>query len=222
MPEPMSLICTVVERGKGAAVIKLYTRNQIYLHTQFTGQGTATSEIMDILGLGSTEKDVLISYAASSAVDWLFSRLDNGLLGAVSSGGIAFSLPLTGLSNLVLATIAYKTDLKKGEKSVNGEHKGENTLILITCNQGDSGLVMETAKKAGARGGTVLRARLAGAEELERSYGLTLTPEKEILMIVVPNEIRNVVMEQVNEKHGLRSGSEAVVCSLAIDRFVRL
>ena len=32
MPEPMSIIFTIVERGKGAATIKLFTRNQVYLH----------------------------------------------------------------------------------------------------------------------------------------------------------------------------------------------
>ena len=222
MPEPMSVLFTIVERGKGAAAIKLFTRNQIYLHTQFPGRGTATSEIMDILGLGTTEKDVIVSYATAAAASRLLGMLDNEMRGAVTFGGIAFSLPLTGLSNLVLATITYKTDLKKGDYHMNSEHKGENSLILITCNQGTSGDVMETAKKAGARGGTVLRARLSGVEELERSYGLNLTPEKEILMIIVPNDIRNAVMENINNDHGLRSPSEAVVCSMAIDQFVRL
>ena len=222
MPEPMSAIFTIVERGKGAAAIKLYTRNQVYLHTQFPGKGTATSEIMDILGLGSTEKDIIISYATSAAASLLLNKLDNDLRGAVTSGGIAFSIPLTGLSNLVLATITYKTDLKKGDSKMSSEHKGKNSLILITCNQGTSGDVMETAKMAGARGGTVFRARLSGVEELESSYGLTLTPEKEILMIIVPNDIRNTVMEGVNQAHGLHSEAEAVICSLGIDQFVRL
>ena len=222
MPEPMSVIFTIVERGKGAAAIKLFTRNQVYLHTQFPGKGTATSEIMDILGLGSTEKDIVISYATSAAADLLLNKLDNDLRGAVTFGGVTFSVPLTGLSNLVLATITYKTDLRKGDNKMSHEHKDENSLILITCNQGTSDMVMETAKKAGARGGTVLRARLSGVEELESSYGLTMTPEKEILMIIVPNEIRNAVMESVNQAHGLRSEAEAVICSLGVDRFVRL
>ena len=222
MPEPMSAIFTIVERGKGAAAIKLFTRNQVYLHTQFPGKGTATSEIMDILGLGSTEKDIIISYATSAAAALLLNKLDNDLRGAVTSGGIAFSVPLTGLSNLVLATVTYKTDLRKGDAKMSSEHKSENSLILITCNQGTSDVVMEAAKKAGARGGTVFRARLSGVEELEGSYGLELTPEKEILMIIVPNNIRNAVMESVNQNHGLHSEAEAVICSLSVDRFVRL
>lgn len=221
MREPMSLIITIVDRGKGAGTIRLYTGNQVYLHCQCTGRGTATSEILDILGLASTEKDVVISYATTAAANGLLQQLDNDLRGAVSSGGIAFSLPLTGLSNLVLATLTYKTD-RKGVKTMNSEHKGENSMILITCNRGSSGEIMETAKKAGARGGTVLRARWSGAEDLEQSYGLTLTPEREILIIVVPTQIRNAVMESVNVEHSLRSQSEAVVCSLAIEQFVRL
>ena len=40
--------------------------------------------------------------------------------------------------------------------------------------------------------------------------------------MVVPMEIRNAVMDQVNAEHGLRTESEAVVCALPIDRFVRL
>lgn len=183
MPEPMSLIFTIVERGKGTGIIKIFTRNQVYLHSQFPGRGTATSEIMDILGLGSAEKDVVLSYATTAAANQLLNKLDNALRGAVTSGGVAFSLPLTGLSGLALATITYKTDLKKGDGDMNNEHRGENSLILITCNRGTSDSIMETAKKAGARGGTVLRARWSGQEELERSYDLTLTPEKEILIM---------------------------------------
>ena len=68
----------------------------------------------------------------------------------------------------------------------------------------------------------MLRARLSGVEELESSYGLNMTPEKEILMIIVPNGIRNAVMESVNQAHGLRSEAEAVICSLGVDRFIRL
>ena len=98
----------------------------------------------------------------------------------------------------------------------------ENSLIMITCNRGSAGEVMETAKKAGARGGTVFRARLEGQEELEQSYDIVLTPEKEVILMVVPMEIRNAVMDQVNAEHGLRTESEAVVCALPIDRFVRL
>jgi len=65
--ESMQLIVSIVERGKGVAMQRLYDRRQIFLHVQCNGRGTATSEIMDILGLGSSEKDVVFSFAARSS-----------------------------------------------------------------------------------------------------------------------------------------------------------
>ena len=64
--EAMKMIFSIVERGQGAAMLRLYRKRQVPIHLQCAGKGTATSEIMDILGLGSSEKDVLISFAARS------------------------------------------------------------------------------------------------------------------------------------------------------------
>lgn len=102
------------------------------------------------------------------------------------------------------------------------EQKGENTLILVACNRGHTDAVMATAKERGARGGTVVKARMAGLENLEQAYGLELKAEREIVAIVVPKEKRDPIMEAVNTAHGLRSEAQAVLCSLPIEHIVRL
>ena len=71
--ESMKLILSIVERGQGAAMLRLYRKRQVPIHLQCAGKGTATSEIMDILGLGSSEKDVVVSFAAASWERPLFS-----------------------------------------------------------------------------------------------------------------------------------------------------
>ena len=224
MAERMNVIMTIVERGSGAAMMRLYTKNQVFLHCQRHGRGTATSEIMDILGLGSSEKDILISYATTSAAKRLMYQLNNDLRGAVRTSGIAFDLKLTALNNLVGAVINYKTEnARKGEDtSMELESTGKNSLILINCSRGSTEAVMETAKKAGARGGTVCKARWTGVEDMEQSYDVKLSEEREIVAIVVPNEIRNTVMEAVNAHHGLKSDSQGMICSLGVDHMVRL
>ena len=62
----MKLLVSIVERGHGVAMQRLYSKYQLFLHLQCAGRGTATSEIMDILGLGSTEKDVVLSFASQA------------------------------------------------------------------------------------------------------------------------------------------------------------
>lgn len=223
MPDGMRVILTIVERGRGAAMIRLYTKHQVFLHCQFPGRGTATSEIMDILGLGSSEKDVVLSYTTAPAAARLLRQLDSDLRGSVSAGGIAFSLPLSALNSLAAAAIAYQTEPdRKGETTMDSEQSVKSTLILITCARGCTEAVMDTAKKAGARGGTVIKARWTGLQDLEESYGLKLQPEREIVAIVVPDELRRGVMESVNAAHGLRSDSQAMLCSLPIEQLVRL
>lgn len=223
MSERMSMLVTIVERGSAPAMMRLYTQNQVFLHCQRPGRGTATSEIMDILGLGSSEKDILISYGTQETVERLMYRLGNDLHTSVRGGGIAFNLPLSGMNNLVAAAIRYQSnELRKEEGTMDMESKGKNTLILVTCSRGCMEDVMETAKKAGARGGTVFKARWTGMEDVEESYGLTLNEEREIVAIVVPTEIRNDVMEAVNAKHGLKSKSEGMLCSMAVDHMIHL
>ena len=62
----MKLLVSIVERGHGVAMQRLYGKYQLFLHLQCAGRGTATSEIMDILGLGSTEKDVVLTFASQA------------------------------------------------------------------------------------------------------------------------------------------------------------
>lgn len=223
MSEPIKLLISIVERGRGSALMKLYTGRQVFLHCQCPGTGTATSDILNILGLGSSEKDVVLSWAAAGAAERLLTDLDADLRGAAKTTGIVFMLPLTSINNLVASMIQYKTDPVKPEKK--GEEKMEHSdssLILVVCNRGCTDAVMATAKAAGARGGTTIRARWTGIEDLESAYDLSLHAEKEILAIVARNEIRNDLMQAINEHHGLRTESQAMILSMGIDRIVHL
>ena len=81
---------------------------------------------------------------------------------------------------------------------------------------------MDTARAAGARGGTVIRARWTGANAVEKFVGITLQAEKEVLAIVASNRERNAIMEEIERVHGLKSSPQATVISLPIDHTARL
>ena len=121
---------------------------------------------------------------------------------------------------MLAASIGARTKLEKDREYEDMQEK--NSLIMITVNQGFTDEVMSTAKEAGARGGTVVRGRWVTMDEIEQMKGLTLREEKEIILIVVPREIRNSVMEAVNTHHGLQSEAGAVICSLGVERMAHL
>ena len=219
--EAMKIILSIVERGQGTAIQRLYRKRQVPIHLQCPGKGTATSEIMDILGLGSSEKDVVVSFAAASAAKKLLHDLDNELRGHPGGAGIVVAIPISGLNSLIANLAAYHAESLK-QKEGNEMERTENSLILVVCARGCTDDVMSTAKARGARGGTVVKGRLSGLEELEQAYEVELKPEREIVAIVVPTELRGPIMEAINAEHGLRSEAQAVLCSLPIEQIVRL
>lgn len=219
----IKMMVSVVERSHGKPLSKFFTAQGISFHYQCHGEGTATSDLLKILGIGSPERDVLFSFAAGEIVDRLMYQLRNDELeGHVDTKGIVFCMPLTGLNN-VIATILFAKEnsmaLDGGERM---EQAGNNSLILMAVNQGHTDAVMNTAREAGARGGTVIRARWAGSEESEKLYGITLQQEKEIILIVANGDKRKKIMEAVNEKHGLSAEAGAMICSLGIDQIAKL
>ena len=216
----LALIMSIVERGSGNKLTKLYTENQVFTHIRCEGTGTATSEIMDILGLGSSEKDVILSLTPLGTARTLLTKLNDDLGSAVPGRGIAFTVPLAAVSNLVAAVINTRTKLENETEDEDMQQK--SSLILVTVNQGFTDVVMDTAKKAGARGGTIIRGRWVTNENFESLSGFADQEEKEIITIVVPKEIRNAVMEAINEKHGLQTEVDAVVCAMGVDQMVRL
>ena len=131
------------------------------------------------------------------------------------------SIPVSGLNNLIANLAAYHAESRK-EREGNEMERSENSLILVVCARGCTDDVMSTAKSHGARGGTVIKARLSGLEELEQAYEVDLKAEREIVAIVVPTSLRGPIMEAINTEHGLRSEAQAALCSLPIEQIVRL
>lgn len=221
-PEQLAIIMTIVERGSGSKLIKLYNKQQVFTHLRCEGTGTATSEIMDILGLGSSEKDIILSLAPVSTARRLLELLDDELRGAVPGRGIAFTMHLSAVNSLIATFISLKTRKDSGGGGEMDKHQ-KSSMILVTVNQGFTDTVMDTARKAGARGGTIIRGRWVGDESFAQSRGITsLQAEKELIFIVVATEIRSKVMEAINREHGLESEAGAMVSAIGIEQLAHL
>nr|WP_318685675.1 hypothetical protein [uncultured Acetatifactor sp.] len=215
----LKLIITFAERGKGKTLAKLYTQQGIFCSYQCMGRGTASSDLLDVLGIGSAEKDILISMTSNDKADRLLNKLDNELQDDTYGSGIVFDISLTGLNSLI-ATLMLNGQ-ERGNGGADMEANTDHSLILVAVNQGHTDDVMDTARQAGARGGTVIRARWAGPEDTSQFYGISVQSEKEIIAIVAAGERRNAIMEMINKKHGLKTEAGAVICSVGIEHYVK-
>lgn len=220
--DPMQMLVSIVERGKGMNLSKVYKSFKITQHMQSAGRGTAASHLLDTLGFGTTERDVLFSIAPKDTVRQLMYYLKDEDRPNLDAKGIAFSLDLSGLGAILAITLSRMEEMEPERGEMIMEQENRHHLILVAVNQGYTDAIMDTARAAGARGGTVIRARWVGAGEIEKFIGITLQAEKEILAIVATSKERGKIMEEINRIHGLKSSPQAVVISLPIDHTARL
>ena len=66
-------------------------------------------------------------------------------------------------------------------------------VILCIVNEGFSGAVMDAARAAGATGGTITRSRGTANAEVEKTFGITVSSQKELVIILVDAAKRNRV-----------------------------
>lgn len=95
-------------------------------------------------------------------------------------------------------------------------------VIVCIVDIGFSDAVMDAAKEFGARGGTVLFARGTAAKEAETFFKISIQPEKEMVMILVPREIKDDILHALYRSVGLKTPAQGIAFSLPVDSVVGL
>ena len=100
--------------------------------------------------------------------------------------------------------------------------KFEYELILCIVNAGFSDAVMEAARACGAGGGTVIHARGTANKEAETFFKITIQPEKEIVMILVSEELKDDILTALYRSVGLNTPGQGIAFSMPVDAVVGL
>lgn len=96
----------------------------------------------------------------------------------------------------------------------------DNYLIFAICHHGYAGDVMKIAREVGAKGGTIIKARGSANKEVAKFFGITIQPEKEIIMIIVPENIKEEVMKAIIKQAGVCTEAHAITFSIKLDQVV--
>ena len=100
----------------------------------------------------------------------------------------------------------------------------ENTishdLIIAVVNQGCSDELVNSAREAGASGGTVINARAQASEGVVNFFGISVQAEKEVILMLVDREKKLSIMQVLSQTYGLNSKANGIVFSLPVDEVV--
>ena len=95
-------------------------------------------------------------------------------------------------------------------------------LIIALVNTGFTELVMDAARSEGARGGTVVHARGTGNKEMEKRFGIVITPDKEMVLILVKEKLSDKILKAIYDKAGLQTKGQGIAFSLPVEDVVGL
>jgi len=94
------------------------------------------------------------------------------------------------------------------------------SLIVTIVRKGWGSSVLQASVKAGARGGTVLLGRGAGIHEHEKIFGMSIEPEKEIVLTIVPEDRADEILGEIVRVAELDEAGHGMAFVLPVHRIV--
>lgn len=217
----VELVVAVVDTAQAESVLRVYRENHALVSFECMARGTARTEMLDLLGLGETSKAIVMCLAGHQLAQHLLERLGYELKMRYPGRGIAFSVPVTGIGVRwhKLLTQAEQTEVLEMDRA---EKKDGFDVVAVVMEQGYTNLVMDVARKAGARGGTVISARGIAEDEVKQFFGIEIQAEKEIVFLVVKGEEKQEIMTAIMKAVGMKTKSHGIVLSLPVSNAIGL
>ncbi len=221
MAKKIMTLLSIVEQGRGKKLIKELSALNIRINFQTTGFGTAPTEMMDIFGLGTNDKDIIISLGAENDIRGMMANFGAVFQSHSKFGGLMIVLDVSASSRVLSEILNFGTqNTEKETENMHNEH--HNNLIIISVNEGYSEDVMQVARKAGATGGTVIKGRLADTEQFAEFVDSKVDSDREVLCILAPEKAGRQIMEDVNREFGLKSDANGIVFALPTEKAFKI
>ena len=202
---------TITDRSRGEEFASWYQNQGIPMVLTALGQGTATTEVLDCLGLEATEKTVLMCMAPYSPR--LVRRAAKELWLDVPGRGILMTVPVSSIGGAAARDYLLQQQEEAEEMT---EKEMTHELIVVITNQGHTDQVMDAARAAGATGGTSVHAKGTGTEIARKFFGVSIAAEKELVLILARTEARNPIMKAIMAEAGMKTAAQSLVFSLPV------
>ena len=211
------ILISLVGRHRGEQLVNVSKQVGARGGTIALGRTVGDSRLLQALSLADVQQDVVFTLMGSetdavvAAIEKATRRFPKKL------GGIALLLDVSGML-IHLANNANIQPEKTGSDNMDSGFK----LITVIINHGFADDVMAAARKAGARGGTIMNARGTGTEEDVKFFGITLVPEKEILFIVAEEGKTDAIIEAVSSTPNLCEPGGGIIYNMNVEKFIIL
>lgn len=214
---PAKLLLSVVNAGGGRRVVEDMKRGGARGGTKFYGRGLLAGP------RGAAEappryakRDVVLTLMQDEAESVIKAVTEGARQaeGAVNGMALLFGVPQT----FIRPGAVCNQDEQQPSGKENDTMNNGFTMIISITNHGEAEGLMEVARQAGARGGTIINARGTGTEDDLKYFGISLVPEKELLMIICRNPRSTTILEALSSQSVFTDPGGGIIFTMAVDQ----
>lgn len=220
----VKLLVCIIKKGDEIALTEACNEQCVALSFSGIGYGTAKSHYMSYLGLDEIEKRIVYSLIPDYCESRILKAINKSLKLYLMGNGIAFTVPLSGISNLIsnaILSTPYREETAETQKNTKEREKRKmHELIVAVVNQKFTDAVLDASRAAGATGATILHTRSVNNKQVEQVLGTTFKQETDTIAFLTSSEYKQKIMEAIRECAGLKTDGGAILFSLPVDSLV--
>ena len=209
----MNYLISVVNPGAMDRVCEIAAALDLPQTVTLLGHGTAVQSMLDLLGIESTEKRVIMTVANPEKTRKFIKEMRRQVYIGIPGHGIIMAVPIKSVGGG--KTLAYLNNGEQQSARYTPELSDRYELIVIVANEGRTDQVMNAARAAGATGGTVLHGKGTGSQN-KKFYNVSIAAEKEVILMVAPSDRKAAIMQSLLHHAGPDSDAGAVLFSLPV------
>lgn len=210
----MNYLISVVNPAAMEQVCEIAAALDLPQTVTMLGHGTAAQSMLDLLGIESTEKRVIMTVASPEKTRQFIKNMRQQLYIGIPGHGIVIAVPIKSVGGG--KTLAYLNNGEQQTARYTPELNSKYELIIIVANEGRTDQVMNAARAAGATGGTVLHGKGSGSQNPKKFYNVSIASEKEVILMVAQSDRKAAIMQSVLHQAGPDSEAGAVLFSLPV------
>ncbi len=220
----VKLLVSIINREDDGKLTDIVNESAVAIHYSGLGHGTAKSSYMNYFGFNEIDKTITMSLIPSKLEHHILSEIGHGLKLYLVGRGIAFTMPLSGISNIINDAIvsgAEKQDKSTRQSNIKKkEKKSMHELVIAVVERKYTDTAIEAARAAGATGATVFHTKSLNNEKAAQRIGTTVSQETDSVFFLTTLEYKARIMEAIRDAAGLKTEGGAVIFSVPVDDLV--
>lgn len=221
------LIVTIVPQYAGDLITNAARDAGCPGGTVLMGRETSSNGIIQLLGFGDAPKDITYNLVESEKAPQIISAIEKSVSEKKKKFGVLFSINAgefykAGDAGFEADSEGAESEIEGLEKTSGDEKMASYEMINVIVNKGYAEDAMDAARKAGAGGGTIINARGTAREGDAKFFGTEIVPEKEMLMILVPENKKADILKAITEVNCFKKAGSGIVFCNQVQNFTVL